>query len=159
MGPTLLDRYALGLAVLVVIWAGGVGPGVLTSAEAHAPYEETGKASWYGHPHHGRRASNGEIYDMHNLTAAHRTLPLGARVRVINLRNGRSVEVRITDRGPFVRGRIIDLSYAAARRLDAVKAGLVPVRVRVIALPGAARERLASVGAPADSRASSARAP
>jgi len=157
---TSLGRYTLGLAVLVVIWAGGAGPGVPTSAEAHAPDEERGKASWYGHPYHGRHASNGEIYDMHKLTAAHRTLPLGTRVRVINLRNGRSVEVRITDRGPFVRGRIIDLSYAAARRLDMVKAGVVPVRVRVIALPGAARERrVALAGVPADSRTGSARTP
>src|SRR5579884_4045440 len=70
---------------------------------------ETGLASWYGHPYHGRPAANGEIYDMESFTAAHRTLPFGTRVRVTNLTNQKTVEVRIIDRGPFVDGRIIDL--------------------------------------------------
>ena len=77
---------------------------------------EIGIASWYGHPYHGRRAANGEIYDMNKLTAAHRTLPFETWVRVHNLTNDRSVDVRIQDRGPFIRGRIIDLSRAAAER-------------------------------------------
>jgi peptidoglycan lytic transglycosylase len=96
---------------------------------------QTGEASWYGERHHGRRTSSGEVYDMHRLTAAHPALPLGTLVRVTNLQNGRSVEVRVNDRGPTVGGRIIDLSYAAARALDAVAAGIIPVRVRVLSTP------------------------
>ena len=76
---------------------------------------QVGVASWYGPGFHGRRTANGEIYDQYELTAAHRTLPLGTRAMVTNLDNGRSVEVRINDRGPFVDGRVIDLSYGAAR--------------------------------------------
>lgn len=93
---------------------------------------QTGYASWYGKFHHGRRTANGEIYDMHKLTAAHPALPMGTRLDVTNLRNGRSVEVRVNDRGPVVNGRILDLSYAAARRLGAVGDGVIPVRLRVI---------------------------
>jgi peptidoglycan lytic transglycosylase len=93
---------------------------------------EEGQASWYGVPYHGRRAANGEIYDMYKLTAAHRTLPFETIVRVTNLKNGRQIEVRITDRGPFVENRIIDLSLAAARELDMVAAGLAPVRLEFI---------------------------
>src|SRR5205823_6298814 len=78
---------------------------------------QTGKASWYGDPHHGRKTASGEVFDMYALTAAHRTLPLGSRVRVTNLANGRAVDVRINDRGPTLADRIIDLSYAAARAL------------------------------------------
>ena len=85
---------------------------------------ETGKASWYGAPYHNRRSSNGEIYDMNQLTAAHRTLPLGSTVRVTNLKTGHSTIVRITDRGPFVKGRIVDLSLAAAKQADVWKAGV-----------------------------------
>jgi rare lipoprotein A len=92
----------------------------------------TGQASWYGRPHHGRRTASGETYDMHKLTAAHRTLPLGTRVLVTNLENGRTVEVRINDRGPFVVNRVLDLSYAAARRLGALEDGVIPVRLRVL---------------------------
>jgi rare lipoprotein A len=98
--------------------------------------EETGLASWYGYPHQGRRTASGEVYDMNQLTAAHRTLPLGTLLVVTNLDNGRSVEVRVNDRGPFVNGRIIDLSYAAARALGAERPGLIRVSLRVLALPG-----------------------
>lgn len=96
---------------------------------------QTGEASWYGEPHHGRTTASGEIYDMNQLTAAHRTLPLGTRVLVTNLKNGRAVEVRINDRGPSVEGRIIDLSFAAAKELGAVPSGTIPVRIRVISQP------------------------
>jgi rare lipoprotein A len=99
---------------------------------APSGYAEEGNASWYGVPFHGRRASNGEIYDMYKLTAAHRTLPFETMVRVTNLSNGKSTVVRITDRGPFVDNRIIDLSLAAAREVDSVGAGVVPVRVEVL---------------------------
>src|ERR1700680_3962158 len=99
---------------------------------APAGYTEQGNASWYGIPFHGRRASNGEIYDMNKLTAAHRTLPFETMVRVTNERNGKSTVVRITDRGPFVNNRIIDLSYAAAREIESIGPGVVPVRVEVL---------------------------
>ncbi len=99
---------------------------------APAGYTEEGNASWYGEPFHGRRASNGEIYDMYKLTAAHRTLPFETMVRVTNMNNGKSTVVRITDRGPFVDNRIIDLSLAAAREVDSVGPGVVPVRVEVL---------------------------
>jgi rare lipoprotein A len=93
---------------------------------------EEGKASWYGAPFHGRQASNGEIYDMNKLTAAHRTLPFNTMVRVTNLANGKSTTVRITDRGPFVDNRIIDLSYAAAREIESIGPGVVPVRLEIL---------------------------
>ena len=96
---------------------------------------EIGKASWYGAPYHNRRSSNGEIYDMHSLTAAHRTLPLGSTVRVTNLKTGHSTVVRITDRGPFVEGRIVDLSMAAAKQADIWQAGVAQVRLEVLRLP------------------------
>ena len=89
-------------------------------------------ASWYGRQHHGKRTASGEPYDMNALTAAHRSLPLGTRVVVTNLDNGRSIEVRINDRGPYTDGRVIDLSYAAARRLGAVGAGVVRVGLKVV---------------------------
>ena len=101
-------------------------------APAPAGYTEQGNASWYGEPFNGRRASNGEVYDMYKLTAAHRTLPFDTMVRVTNLNNGKSTTVRITDRGPFVENRIIDLSLAAAREIDLVGAGVAPVRVEVL---------------------------
>jgi rare lipoprotein A len=93
---------------------------------------EEGKASWYGAPFHGRQASNGEIYDMNKLTAAHRTLPFNSVVRVTNIANGKSTTVRITDRGPFVDNRIIDLSYAAAKEIGSIGPGVVPVRLEII---------------------------
>jgi rare lipoprotein A len=96
---------------------------------------ETGRASWYGPEFHGRRTSSGEIYDMYQLTAAHRELPLGTWVMVTNLNNGRSVEVRVNDRGPFVQDRILDVSYAAARLLGMIGSGVVPVRVVVTHVP------------------------
>ena len=96
---------------------------------------ETGKASWYGAPYHNRRSSNGEIYDMNQLTAAHLTLPLGSTVRVTNLKTGHSTIVRITDRGPFVKGRIVDLSLAAAKQADVWKAGVAQVRLEVLRTP------------------------
>jgi peptidoglycan lytic transglycosylase len=93
---------------------------------------EEGKASWYGAPFHGRQASNGEIYDMNKLTAAHRTLPFNTVVRVTNTVNGKSTTVRITDRGPFVDNRIIDLSYAAAKEISSIGPGVVPVRIEIL---------------------------
>src|SRR5579864_601804 len=96
---------------------------------------ETGIASWYGVPYHGRPSASGEIFDMEKLTAAHRALPFETWVRVTNLSNGKQVDVRITDRGPFVRGRILDLSMAAARQLDMLRTGTARVRLKVIDAP------------------------
>lgn len=123
-----LTRSSLG-SLLLVFLAACAAP---RARPFTAGYEETGYASWYGEPYHGRRTSSGEVYDMHQLTAAHRELPLGTWVMVTNLENGRSVEVRINDRGPFVEGRILDLSYAAARLLGVVGPGIIPVRLRVL---------------------------
>jgi rare lipoprotein A len=102
---------------------------VLAAAEGHV---ERGVASWYGPGFHNARTSNGESYDMYAMTAAHKTLPLPCYARVTNLSNGRSVVVRINDRGPFVGNRIIDLSYTAAAKLDMLKAGTAFVEVRII---------------------------
>ncbi len=99
--------------------------------DAHG-FVQTGKASWYGGKFHGRKTSSGETYDMHGMTAAHKTLPLGTVVRVENLSNGKSTVVRINDRGPFVRGRIIDLSYTAAKEIDLVKPGVADVRITAL---------------------------
>ncbi|MBI3328100.1 MAG: septal ring lytic transglycosylase RlpA family protein [Nitrospinae bacterium] len=104
----------------------------LLSCAREPTHSLEGLASWYGHPHHGRSTTSGRRYDMYQLTAAHRTLPLGTRVRVTNLTNGRSVVVTITDRGPSVESRIIDLSYAAARRIHLLSPGTAPVRLQVL---------------------------
>jgi len=93
---------------------------------------QVGVASWYGPGFHGNRTASGEIYDQHELTAAHPSLPHGTRARVTNLVNGRSVEVRINDRGPFVGGRAIDLSYAAARVVGMIGPGTAPVRIEIL---------------------------
>ncbi len=93
---------------------------------------EEGLASWYGHPYHGRPTSSGEIYNMYAMTAAHRTLPFGTEVRVHDLDNGQAVEVRINDRGPFVEGRIIDLSYSAAKAMGMLGAGTARVRLEIM---------------------------
>jgi len=95
-------------------------------------YEAVGLASYYGRNFHGRRTASGERYDMRELTAAHPDLAFGTRVEVTNLRNGRKVMVRINDRGPFVKGRIIDLSYAAARQIGMLSQGVVKVGIRAV---------------------------
>ncbi len=101
-------------------------------------FRQRGIASWYGRDFHGKKTSNGERYDMYAMTAAHKTLPLGTYVRVVNLENHRQVDVRINDRGPFVRGRIIDLSYAAASKLGLVGPGTAEVEVVALGTPVAA---------------------
>ncbi len=93
---------------------------------------QTGLASWYGPNFHGKPTSSQEIYDMYDMTAAHRSLPFGTQVMVTNMKNGKSVIVRINDRGPFIKGRIIDLSYAAAQMLDMTGEGVVPVKIEVL---------------------------
>jgi len=114
--------------------------------ETAAGYREQGVASWYGPDFHGKRTATGEIYDMHAMTGAHPTLPLPAWVRVTNLQNGRSVVIRLNDRGPFSKNRIIDLSRAAAHELDMIRTGTALVEVQSLAAgaPMAAPERAAA---------------
>ena len=124
---------------VLVVWLSGCGLFTHRSAppiESHSGAVQTGTASWYGPGFHGNRTSSGEIYDQFELTAAHQTLPLGTRVAVTNLANGKEAEVRINDRGPFVKGRSIDLSYAAARSIGMVGPGTVPVRIEVLGVGG-----------------------
>jgi rare lipoprotein A len=119
----------------------GAHVGPVPSGEGNASVRprgpvEQGIASWYGVPYHGRRASDGEIYDMYKFTAAHRTLPFNTVVRVTNLANGEQVDLRVIDRGPFVDDRIIDLSLAGARAIDMVGPGTARVKVEIISAPG-----------------------
>ncbi len=100
------------------------------------PFTQRGIASWYGRENHKKLTASGELYNMYAYTAAHRTLPFGTLVRVTNLTNGRSVVVRINDRGPFVKGRIIDLSYASAKKLGLIKKGTAPVSIEVLGVSG-----------------------
>jgi rare lipoprotein A len=121
--------------LLALVLAGCAAPTparVMPAAPPAPGLTETGRASWYGAPHHGRRTANGERFDMHALTAAHPSLPFGTRLRVVNLDNEQEVEVRINDRGPSIPGRILDLSYAAARALRGVEAGIMRVRLTVL---------------------------
>ena len=106
----------------------------------HEGFVQTGVASWYGKDFHGKKTSNGEIYDMNAMTAAHKTLPLGVFVKVRNTDNGHETVVRVNDRGPFVKGRIIDLSYAAAKKLGVDVAGTAPVRVEALGYRGGGAE-------------------
>ncbi len=98
-------------------------------------FKQKGIASWYGAAFHGKKTANGEIYDMHDITAAHKTLPLDTYVKVDNLENGKSIVVRVNDRGPFVRGRIIDLSFAAAKKLGIVEKGTAKVKIKALGAP------------------------
>ena len=113
----------------------GPPPAVERQPAVPGQYVEEGVASWYGVPFDGRRTSNGEIYDMHQFTAAHRTLPFGAIVRVTNLRNGKQIQVRINDRGPFAANRIIDLSLSAAQAIEMVGPGTAQVRLEIVGGP------------------------
>jgi rare lipoprotein A len=119
---------------------GAIAPPSVTQPRATAPRialgdTETGLASWYGHPYHGRQAANGEIYDMERMTAAHRTLPFNTWVRVFDLDTSKTVDLRIIDRGPFIDGRIIDISHAAAQKIEMIGPGIARVRIEVIRLP------------------------
>ena len=106
-----------------------------------AGFIQTGIASWYGADFHGKKTSNGETYDMHAMTAAHKTLPLGVFVRVTNTANGHEAIVRVNDRGPFVKGRIIDLSYSAAKVLGVDIAGTAPVRIVALGYRGSGADQ------------------
>ena len=141
---TRLDPLLIEDAVVIdepITRAGNIGPytrfGVTyTLLKSAVDYREQGLASWYGSKFHGRKTSNGEIYDMYAMTAAHKTLPIPTYVRVTNLDNKRSAIVRINDRGPFHEGRIIDLSYAAATKLGVVNKGTANVEVVTIGVNG-----------------------
>lgn len=130
MGRTLRPGKIL-LLLLLIVLAGCAHRGVRPEVVAPGAVEK-GYASWYGKPFHGRRTASGEIYNMYDLTAAHKTLPFGTRVRVTRRDTGSSVVVRINDRGPFVRRRIIDLSFAAAKKIGLDVDGVAPVRLRVL---------------------------
>jgi rare lipoprotein A len=132
--PMKRRRYNLVISQIVIMIAGACAgrPRVTPVAPAPAVVIESGTASWYGPGFNGKATASGEIYDQNALTAAHKTLALGTRVRVTNLQNGRSVDVRINDRGPFVGNRIIDLSYAAAKSIDMVDAGIAQVRLEML---------------------------
>ncbi|MGH9812973.1 MAG: septal ring lytic transglycosylase RlpA family protein [Candidatus Acidiferrales bacterium] len=135
----------LGVAALLAALALGVGGCRKKAAAAPRPspappaapgsYVEDGLASWYGHPYHGRLTANGETYDMNQMTAAHRTLAFNSWVKVINLENNRTTRVRINDRGPFIEGRIIDLSRVAADEIAMLGPGTAPVRIEVVEGP------------------------
>jgi rare lipoprotein A len=128
----------LGLACLALAATAAASPSALhasLASRAATPVALRGEASWYGKAFHGQRTASGEVYDMHALTAAHPELPLGSRLLVRNLNNGRSVQVRVNDRGPAVADRVLDLSYEAARKLGAIADGIIPVEMRVLARP------------------------
>jgi rare lipoprotein A len=126
-----------GFALVALAAASGCSHRVVAKAPVPAKIgaTESGLASWYGVPYHGRRTASGEIYDMEQLTAAHRTLPFQTWVEVTDLDNGKRVSVRVTDRGPFVDGRVIDLSLAAARKIEMVGPGTARVKLKVIVAP------------------------
>jgi rare lipoprotein A len=131
---------AAALPALVLCWLLAepplLGAPPLLLGDPKEPAIEEGLASWYGGHFHGNRAADGRRYSQYARTAAHRTLPLGSKVRVTNLENGKKVVVQITDRGPVPAGRILDLSYAAARRLGMVRQGVARVRLEVLRLGG-----------------------
>jgi rare lipoprotein A len=111
-------------------------------------WTEKGVASWYGEPYHGRRTASGEIYDMHQLTAAHKTLDFGSVVKVTRRDTGADVKVRINDRGPFIEGRIIDLSYAAAKKIDLDVDGVAPVKIKLVGRESGPRQPSRNVEEP-----------
>jgi len=136
-----MKAVSLGVVILGLMLS-SCGKKAKVTPLAHAPTPqvhpgetERGVASWYGHPYHGRQAADGEIYDMETLVAAHRTLPFQTWVRVRNLTNNQTVDVRIIDRGPFVGGRIIDVSHAAAERIGLIGSGIAQVELTIISAP------------------------
>jgi len=131
----------MGCAVVVLVVLSGrsvaVPPAVAASVRVESPRPpmETGLASWYGEERDGNLTANGEVFDMNGLTAAHRALPMGTKVKVTNLKNRRSATLRINDRGPGIDGRLVDVSMAAARGLGFLNSGLALVQVEVVSLP------------------------
>jgi rare lipoprotein A len=146
-------RYALAIVVLLAITACGKKvPVTSRSTGSIARSELEGLATYYAEPFHGRRTASGEVFDSYGeLTAAHRTLPFNTVVKVTNQSNGRDVEVRINDRGPFVDGRVIDLSARAAREIDMVRAGTVPVKLTIIKAAAAVNRGVSPAPSPSSS--------
>ncbi len=132
-GSATLGSATLPLALAALLAAGCASSRAPDPGPVRPGWRERGVASWYGPDFHGRPTASGEVYDMHRLTAAHRTLPFGTVLEVRNLDNGRTVMVRVNDRGPFIRGRILDLSFAAAQRLAMIGPGTA--RVEIFVLP------------------------
>lgn len=138
---------AIGLAASLAGCASARPPAASGAPRSPAPdvavrpgWTQSGIASWYGDPFHGRRTASGEVYDMDGLSAAHQTLPLGTRILVENRDNGRRLELRVNDRGPFARGRILDLSRAAARELGVIGPGTAHVTITVLEVGGDAAQ-------------------
>jgi rare lipoprotein A len=127
-----IPKHVAALAVVSLVIATLSACGTAPPVRESSGYRATGLASYYGKKFHGRRTASGERYNMNALTAAHRSLKFGSRVKVTNLKTKRSVVVRVNDRGPFVRGRIIDLSWAAAKRIGMIGDGVVRVEVRTV---------------------------
>ncbi len=125
-------KHCLAVGALVLVGACSTNPSPATMEVVERGWTQIGEASWYGPGFHGNQTASGEVYDMEAMTAAHRRLPFGARVQIVNLDNGRETEVRINDRGPFARGRIIDLSRAAARDIGMLGSGTARVRIEVL---------------------------
>ncbi|HEY3742011.1 MAG TPA: septal ring lytic transglycosylase RlpA family protein [Bryobacteraceae bacterium] len=123
------------ITALAALHNAGCAKHVTIAHAAPIGHTQTGIASWYGEPYHGRKTASGEVYDMNRWTAAHRTLPFGTWIEVTNLSNAQRVSVRVNDRGPFVRGRIIDLSRAAATQIGMIGPGTARVRLKVIKAP------------------------
>jgi rare lipoprotein A len=121
-----------------------------TAEQVEEGWTEKGIASWYGEPYHGRRTASGEIYDMHQLTAAHKTLAFGSVVKVTRRDTGADVKVRVNDRGPFIEGRIIDLSFAAAKKIDLDVDGVAPVKIKVVGHEDGPKRKPARVEEPED---------
>lgn len=128
------------LAVVLLLGAGGCARAAAPPAPVAPGWREEGVASWYGDPFHGRLTASGEVYDMDGMTAAHRTLPFGTLVRVENLDNGRSVELTVNDRGPFARGRVLDVSRRGAEVLGMIGPGTARVRITVREVPADCRD-------------------
>ncbi len=128
-GPAAVPAAVIALAGLLAASPTGQGP---LFPDTVPEWVQQGRVSWYGPGFHGRRTANGEVFDTYKLTMAHRSLPMGTNVRVTNLENGRSVVLRVNDRGPYVRGRVADLSHAAAERLGFVDEGVVPARIELL---------------------------
>ncbi|HYM04751.1 MAG TPA: septal ring lytic transglycosylase RlpA family protein [Stellaceae bacterium] len=133
LGAEVLRRFGPLVLVLCLSACAGAHRVPTSGGPGRATYSETGLASWYGKEHQGRRTANGEPFDMRAMTAAHRSLPFETVVRVTNLNTGKTVKVRINDRGPFLKGRIIDLSAAAARSLGIASDGVAPIRIEAFA--------------------------
>ena len=130
---SLVGFCALTLAVIVIPQS--VTRPKICFSDTYWTQGQFGTASWYGDPFHGRTTANGEVYDMHQLTAAHRALPLGTKIMVTNMRNQQSILLRVNDRGPYIPGRILDVSFEAATKLNFVHRGLTPIKAKLVSFP------------------------